>query len=198
MLANILKSIKSINLATRVTLLRIGLIVPILILIQSPSPLTCFFATLFFFFASVSDFIDGYIARKSGQITTLGEFLDPLADKILVCTVLVELSALTWVPTWITNLIIAREFAVTGLRAIAADKNLVISADKYGKWKTVFQTLALGPLLYHYPLWGIPVSTIGMLLLYIALGLTLVSGINYFVSFYRVLMTETDKTENLL
>jgi len=173
------------NLANRITLFRVGIIIPILILLHFPSKVTTFFACVFFMIASVSDFVDGYIARKTGQITTLGKFLDPLADKLLICTVLIEMASLGWVSSWIVNVIVVREIAVTGLRAVAIDYGIVLAADTYGKWKTTFQLLAITPLLLHYPYFGIPVHEIGTLVLYVALFFTVLSGINYFLSFYR-------------
>ena len=135
--------------------------------------------------AAASDFFDGYIARKTGQITTLGKFLDPLADKLLICTVLIEMTALGWVPSWIVNVIVVRELAVTGLRAVAVDHGIVIAADTFGKWKTMFQVFAITPLVLHYPYFGIPMHEIGILLLYVALFFTVLSGVNYFLSFCR-------------
>ena len=173
------------NLANRITLFRICIIVPILVLLHFPSKITTFFACAFFMVASASDFADGYIARKTGQITALGKFLDPLADKLLICTVLIEMVALGWVSSWIVIVIVVREIAVTGLRAVAVEQGTVLAADTYGKWKTMFQLLAITPLLLHYPYFGIPVHEIGTMVLYVALFFTVLSGVNYFVSFYR-------------
>jgi len=97
----------------------------------------------------------------------------------------VEMVGLGWVPAWIVNIIIIRELAVTGLRAVAADKGVIIAADWYGKWKTTFQIIAMVPLLIHYDFMGIPMHLLGTLILYIALVLTIFSGCNYFYQFYR-------------
>ena len=169
--------------ANRITLMRCGAIIPILILY--PNIYTCWIAMFLFVLAAISDFVDGYIARKEKQVTNFGKFLDPLADKLLICAILVEMVGLGWVPAWIVNIIIIRELAVTGLRAVAADKGVVIAADWYGKWKTTFQIIAMIPLLIHYPFFGIPMHTIGTAVLYIALILTIFSGCNYFYLFYR-------------
>ncbi|MBQ8744236.1 MAG: CDP-diacylglycerol--glycerol-3-phosphate 3-phosphatidyltransferase, partial [Mailhella sp.] len=107
------------------------------------------------------------------------------ADKLLICSILVEMVGLGWVPAWIVNIIIIRELAVTGLRAVAADKGVVIAADWYGKWKTTFQITAMIPLLIHYDFLGIPMHLLGTVVLYIALVLTIFSGCNYFYLFYR-------------
>lgn len=187
-----LKTIKDINLATRITLFRVVIILPILLLLNFPNMITCFIAMTLFCIASISDWVDGYIARTQKQVTTLGKFLDPLADKLLICTILIELASLGWVSAWIVNIIITRELAITGLRAIAADSNIVIAADIYGKWKTGFQIAALIPLIMHYPLFGIPFHEIGSGLLYIATLLTILSGANYCLTFFRM----SNKKEN--
>ena len=129
--------------------------------------------------------LDGKIARKYNLITDFGKFLDPLADKLLICSILIEMAGLGWVPAWIVTVIIMRELSITGLRAVAADKGVIIAADRYGKWKTVFQIAAIIPLLIHFPLFGIPVASIGSAILWIALALTIFSGCNYFINFYR-------------
>lgn len=176
---------RTLNLANRITLGRIVAIIPILILLYFPGVITCWVATVLFIVASFSDLLDGYIARRSAQVTNFGKFLDPLADKLLICSVLIEMVGLGWVPAWIAVVIVVRELAVTGLRAVAADEGVVIAADRYGKWKTVLQLVALGPLIVHYPFWGIDPHFIGIFLLYIALLLTVGSGVNYFYSFYK-------------
>jgi len=173
-----------LNWANRITLLRIGAIVPILLLVQFPGRITCWLAAVLFVAASISDFLDGYIARREGQITTFGTFLDPLADKLLICSVLIQMVGLGWIPAWIAIVVLVRELAVTGLRAVAADRQIVIAADRFGKAKTVLQIVALTPLLIHYPFWNIPAHEIGIFVLYIALILTVFSGIHYFHTFY--------------
>jgi CDP-diacylglycerol--glycerol-3-phosphate 3-phosphatidyltransferase len=151
-------------------------------------------ALVAFVIAAISDWFDGYFARKYGMVTPLGKLLDPLADKVLVCSAFVYLSARGSCPVWITVVILAREFLITGLRQIAVEAGQVLAADRLGKWKTGLQltfcitclvwfaTDALGsdnPLLrlLHYlsdpDSWLTPVS------LWLALGLTLVSGCNY-------------------
>ena len=100
-------------------------------------------------------------------------------------SVLIEMVGLGWVPAWIAIVIVIRELAVTGLRAVAADNGMIIAADRYGKLKTVLQIVALVPLLVHFPLYGMPMQQLGIFILYIALLLTVVSGINYFYRFFR-------------
>ncbi len=173
------------NLANKITLARIFIVPFIVFLLYFPSRLTCFIAFVLFAVASASDMLDGFIARREGLVTSFGKFLDPLADKLLISSVLVMLSCLGWVPAWITIVIICRELVVTGLRAVAADEGIVIAADRFGKLKTILQMLACGPLIIHYPLLGIPVHELGEILLYMALVLTVFSGGNYLFGFYR-------------
>jgi CDP-diacylglycerol--glycerol-3-phosphate 3-phosphatidyltransferase len=158
----------------------------IIALLYFPKPLTCFFAMLLFLVAILTDLADGFLARKYNQVTNFGKFLDPLADKILIASVLIMLVELGWVPAWVAIIVIVREILVTGLRAIAADKGHVIAADKYGKLKTIMQSVALVPLIYHYPLFGIDVAWLGSVLLFVAVVLTVFSGWNYLYGFYRV------------
>ena len=180
-----MRGIKELNWANRITLLRIGAILPILLFIHFPGRGTCWLAAVLFILAAFSDFLDGYIARREGIVTNFGKFLDPLADKLLICSVLIEMVGLGWVPAWIAIVIVIRELAVTGLRAVAADNGMIIAADRYGKLKTVLQIVALVPLLVHFPLYGMPMQQLGIFILYIALLLTVVSGINYFYRFFR-------------
>ena len=175
----------SLNWANRITLLRIGAIAPILLLMHFPGRVTCLLATVLFLLAALSDFLDGYIARRGGLVTNFGKFLDPLADKLLICSVIIEMVGLGRVPAWVAVLMVMRELAVTGLRAVAADNGVVIAADRYGKLKTVVQIVALVPLLLHFPVYGVPMRELGIFILYIALLLTIVSGINYFYRFFR-------------
>ncbi len=175
----------TMNLANLITLSRIFFALPIIVLLYFPGPVTCFLAALLFAIASITDYFDGKIARSANLVSTFGKFLDPLADKLLICSVLVMLVACGWVEAWVVILILGRELAVTGLRAMAADEGVVIAADKYGKLKTVLQITALIPLLLHYPILGIPFHELGTFFLYLALILTIFSGANYFCGFYR-------------
>ncbi len=174
-----------LNLATKITLFRILMTPLIIILLYFEGPILCFLAALAFILASLSDWADGYIARRENMVTSLGKFLDPLADKVLICSVLIMLSGLGWIPTWVSIVIVCRELVITGLRAIAMDEGIVLAADNYGKAKTMLQTLALVPLLIHYPVWGMDVQLLGMVLLYIATALAVFSGYNYVHSFYK-------------
>lgn len=147
-----------------------------------------------FVIAAISDWFDGYFARKYGMVTPLGKLLDPLADKVLVCSAFVYLSARGLCPVWITVVILAREFLITGLRQIAVEAGQVLAADRLGKWKTGLQltfcitclvwiaTDALGsdnPLLRLLHYLSNPASWLTPIALWLALALTLISGSNY-------------------
>ena len=174
------------NLANILTLSRILAVPVIIVLLVFPGKTNCLIAMFAFIAASLTDLADGLIARKYNLVTNLGKFLDPIADKILISSVLIMLVEKGWVPAWVAILIIVREIVVTGLRAIAADKGKVIAADKYGKLKTIVQIVALCPIILHHPWWGIDLVPFGMVMLYLALALTLFSGWNYLSNFYKV------------
>lgn len=174
------------NLANKITLFRILLVPLIVVLLYFEGKTTCLVATLCFIIASFTDLIDGIVARRSNLVTSFGKFLDPLADKVLVSSVLIMLVELQWVAAWIAIVIICRDLMITGLRAIAADEGIVIAADKFGKLKTVFQLVAIVPLMVHYPLFGFDPVPLGQFLLYTALILTVFSGVNYLYKFYKI------------
>lgn len=168
----------------------------ILVLLALETKWTCLFSFILFAVASFTDLVDGYLARRGGQVTNFGKLLDPLADKVLVTSVLIMLVDLDWVSAWIAIIIICRDMMVTGLRAMAVDSGIVIAADKYGKLKTLLQLLALGPLILHHSWFGLPLAAIGQFLLYIALALTVFSGVNYFVIFFKAQYSVETSTEN--
>lgn len=173
-----------LNLANKITLLRILMTPLVVILLYFPGPITCVMAVFVFIFASITDWIDGYVARHENMVTSMGKFLDPLADKVLICSVLIMFVQLNWAPAWVVIVIVCRELVVTGLRAIAIDEGIVLAADKFGKIKTVLQILAIVPLTLHYPLFGIEVWPVGEWLLYAAMIVAVISGSNYCYYFY--------------
>ena len=173
------------NLPNCLTLMRIFAAPLVVLLLYYEGPLTCFGAALLFTLASITDLLDGHIARRDNLVTSFGKFLDPLADKVLICSVLIMLTYLNWISAWITILIVCRELLVTGLRAMASDEGIVIVADTFGKWKTTLQVVAIVPLTIHYPVMGINVHTPGEFLLYIALALTVLSGVKYIYTYYN-------------
>lgn len=171
------------NLPNSLTLARIATIPIIVILLYFPSRISCLVTMIVFILASLTDLIDGFLARRLNIVTTVGKFLDPLADKLLIGAILIMLVHLGWVDAWITIVIISRELAVTGLRAIAADRGMIIAADSFGKIKTILQIVALCPLVLHYTWFGIDPRPLGMVCLYAALILTVFSGGKYLYSF---------------
>lgn len=187
------------NIPNRITLSRIFLIPVFILLLSLPLdwgswsigtttlPIVHFVAATIFIIASGTDWLDGYYARKYNLITNLGKFLDPMADKLLVTAAYVLLIELDIAPAWIVILILSREFAITGLRLVAAGEGIVLAASSMGKLKTTFQLLSIIFLLLHdYPFsyLGWP---IGEIMLYVALILTIVSGIDYFIKNWHVM-----------
>ena len=168
-----------ITLATKITLLRILLVPIVVILLYFPCKITCFLAALAFIAAALTDWFDGHIARSRHLVTNMGKFLDPLADKVLICSVLIMLVNLGWAPAWVVLIIVCRELIITGLRAIAIDAGIVMAADRYGKLKTVLQICAIIPLILNYPFFGINLHLIGLIFLYLSMFMALYSCYNY-------------------
>lgn len=170
-----------LNLPTLITLSRIVLI-PFFVLVAPDRP---FLGALIFGAASITDFLDGYLARKTGQITKFGIILDPIADKFLVISALILLVDMARLSAWIAITIIVREFLVTGLRAVALSKDIVIPAELGGKLKTFFQITAILCLIISMDIFGIDLYDVGILSIWIALILSIVSGVQYTVSFWK-------------
>lgn len=168
-----------LNLANKLSLLRILLAPLVVILLYNPGPFVCVMAALLFIFASITDWLDGYIARKYNMVSSMGKFLDPLADKLLICSVLIMFVYLGWAPAWVVIVIVCRELLVTGLRAMAIDEGIVLAADRFGKAKTVLQICAIIPITLHYPLFGYEIWPVGEFLLYISMLVAIYSGVNY-------------------
>lgn len=194
------------NLANRLTLLRILLVPIFLILIAVKQiPYGRSIATAVFILASLTDKLDGYIARSRNQITRFGKFMDPLADKLLVTSALISLVELQVIPGWAAVIIIAREFAISGLRTIAASDGIVIAASWWGKIKTVVQIVALILLLLKVNIGSSLYLTklveeqeflnsafqyLPNIALYLAVIITVVSGVDYFKKNRSVINTE--------
>ena len=170
-----------INGPNKLTLFRIATVPIIVILLLFPTKICTFIAALLFSAAAITDYLDGFYARKRGLVSTLGKVMDPIADKLLVSSAFIMLTSLGWIPAWIVCVIIGRELAVTGLRNIIAEKGEDISASNLGKYKTGFQIAAIIPLMIHYPFWGLNVQVIGTLFLWGALVFTIWSGADYFI-----------------
>jgi len=140
-------------------------------------------AAVVFSLAAITDFLDGYIARKTGQVSDFGKLVDPIADKIIVAAAFIMLVHLGRAPAWIVALIISREFAVSGLRAYAGTRNIIIDARFTGKMKTTLQILAIICLLVNFDLWGFPFKEAGWILLIAAFIATMWSGYEYFADY---------------
>ncbi len=162
----------------------------VILLLFPMNRVTCFLAALVFSAAAITDYFDGFFARKYGQISGFGKAMDPLADKMLMTAVFIMLTSKGLIPGWVVCLIIGRELAVTGLRNILAGKGEDISASIWGKWKTGFQIGASIPLLLHYEYFGIDFHALGILVLWVAVALTLWSAIDYFVKARSVFFDE--------
>jgi CDP-diacylglycerol--glycerol-3-phosphate 3-phosphatidyltransferase len=177
-----------VNLPNSVTAVRILLIPVFMFFLLTPNlqPLGSYVAAAIFSLAALTDTIDGYLARFQKQVTAMGQFLDPIADKLLVSAALVSLVELARISAWVALLIIAREFAVSGLRLAAIAEKEVIVASKWGKIKTISQIIAVIAIILQPPveLWGVSVAS-GLLAL--AVILTVISGVDYFFKSWRVL-----------
>ena len=170
------------NLANKLTMIRIFL-VPIFLIFMAVKgiPYGKELATIVFIIASLTDKLDGYVARSRNQITNFGKFMDPLADKLLVTAALVSLVELQIVPSWVAMIIIAREFAVSGLRTIAASDGKVIAASKWGKLKTVIQIVAIITALINLSYANTILNTLTNTFMAGAVIITIISGVDYFV-----------------
>ncbi len=165
----------------QLTLFRIAAVPVIIVLLLFPNKICTLIAGLLFSAAAITDYLDGFLARKRGLVTTLGKVMDPVADKLLVSSAFIMLTSLGWVPAWMACIIIGRELAVNGLRNIIAEKGGDLSASNLGKYKTGFQIAAIIPLMFHYPFFGLNVQVIGNLFLWGALVFTIWSGADYFI-----------------
>jgi len=170
------------NLANKLTMLRIFLVPIFLLFIAGKGiPYGRELATIIFIVASLTDKLDGYIARSRNQITNFGKFMDPLADKLLVTAALVSLVELQLVHAWVAMIIIAREFSVSGLRTIAASEGIVIAASKWGKLKTVIQIVAIIAALINLSYVNTMLTTFANVSMGAAVIVTIISGVDYFV-----------------
>jgi CDP-diacylglycerol--glycerol-3-phosphate 3-phosphatidyltransferase len=173
------------NLPNTISMMRIGVIPALFALLFSPGPAMSLVITILFIAAALTDLLDGYIARRYQIVTTMGKFLDPIADKLIVNTAMILMIPIDRIPAWIVAVIIIRDFAVDGIRNIASSEGMIIQASPLGKRKTLCQIFAVSALMIHYPFIGADAHMIGMAILYIALILTVTSGIEYFLLFYR-------------
>lgn len=186
------------NIPNKITVSRI-LLIPVFVIVilfdfgwgnmnflGAEMPVNHFVAGLIFIIASCTDWVDGYYARKYNLVTNLGKFLDPLADKLLVAAALIVLVELGMAPSWIIIIILSREFAVTGLRAILAGEGEIVAASQLGKIKTWAQIVAISALILHNTIFALINIRFDMIALYIALIFTVWSGWEYFYLNRRV------------
>lgn len=169
------------NLPNKITVVRIVMIPFFIAALLIEFPYHQPIAAALFIIAALTDSLDGYLARSRNLVTDFGKFMDPLADKLLVCSALICFVQLGSVPAWVVIIIIAREFAVTGLRSLAAADGIIISASKWGKAKTMSQMIAIVLILFNnwpFSLINIPMATI---MIYVATILTIFSGVDYFI-----------------
>lgn len=185
------------NIPNILTLMRIAAIPLLAYFLLSPSRDAGFWAAALFSAASVTDWLDGYLARRMGIVTVFGKFLDPIADKLLVMAALIMILPFGRVPAWMVLVILGREIIITGLRGIASTEGIVIQASDLGKYKTIFQIVAIIGLLLHYdyqpyfsidhPLLTVNMHNVGMFYLWIATVLTAWSGVDYLARFMKVI-----------
>ncbi|MCR5596433.1 MAG: CDP-diacylglycerol--glycerol-3-phosphate 3-phosphatidyltransferase [Lachnospiraceae bacterium] len=172
------------NLPNKLTMLRV-IMIPffIVFLLVDITPYDKWIALAIFIIASLTDLADGKIARKYNLITNFGKFMDPLADKLLVCSAMIALIELGRIPAWIVIVIIAREFIISGFRLVASDNGVVIAASYWGKFKTTFQMIMVILMIADIP----ALSIVTTIVMYIALVLTVVSLIDYLVKNWHVM-----------
>ena len=164
------------NLPNKLTTFRVVLI-PFFIffLMTELIPFSKWIALAIFCIASLTDFFDGYLARKWNMVTNFGKFMDPLADKLLVCSAIIAFTAMDRMPAWIVIIIVAREFIISGFRLIAAEKGVVIAASYWGKFKTTFQMIMIILMIVNLP----ALAMVTQIVMWIALALTIISLITY-------------------
>ena len=168
------------NLPNKLTILRVIMIpffVAALLYDGGANQNMCYVAAALFIIASLTDMLDGKIARKYNLVTNFGKFMDPLADKLLVCSALICMIELRELPAWMVIIIISREFIISGFRLVASDNGVVIAASYWGKFKTTFQMIGVVLLIFNIP----ALSTLTTIIVWIALALTVISLVDYIV-----------------
>lgn len=173
------------NLPIGLTISRIVLVPLLIVFLISSSRVHVLIAAGIFILASITDWLDGMVARRRNQVTTLGTLLDPIADKLLVAAALVSLLQIDKIAAWMVVVIIGRELAVTGLRAVAAGVGVIVPASKMAKWKTVSQYVAITMLILEKGIGSAPFHAASQVVLWMALVLTMASAVDYFYRFFR-------------
>jgi CDP-diacylglycerol--glycerol-3-phosphate 3-phosphatidyltransferase len=164
-----------LNWPNTITLVRIFLVPILLVFLISPHGWYPIIAAMIFVIAAFTDWLDGHLARTTNQITRLGQLLDPIADKLLVTAVLVSLVGRQQIPAWVVAIILCRELAITGLRALAADQHIIIAAETTGKYKMACLIIGSLLLMVNLP----PLYLPGMIVLYAGMILGIISGVDY-------------------
>lgn len=166
------------NLPNKLTIFRV-ILIPffVVLLLFDITAYDKWIALAIFIIASLTDFLDGHIARKYNLVTNFGKFMDPLADKLLVCSAMICLVELARIPAWVVIVIIAREFIISGFRLVASDNGVVIAASYWGKFKTTFQILMICLMIADLP----PLALVTQIVMWVALALTVVSLVDYLV-----------------
>ncbi len=181
-----------LNLANKITIFRMILVPIFMVTLYSNIPNSVTWAAVIFIIAALTDTLDGHIARSRNLITDFGKFMDPLADKILTSAAYISLVDMGKIPAWVVVVIISREFAITGLRTLAASSGITIAASSLGKIKTITQLLALTLLLlnnFPFNYFNIPVDII---MLYLSLFFTVLSGIDYLIKNKKVFFNNSE------
>jgi CDP-diacylglycerol--glycerol-3-phosphate 3-phosphatidyltransferase len=187
-----------VNLPIGLTVTRIVAVPLLIVFLISSSRVHALIAAAIFILASITDWLDGLVARRRNQVTTLGTLLDPIADKLLVAAALVSLLQIDKIAAWIVVVIVGRELAVTGLRAVAAGVGVIVPASRLAKWKTVSQYVAITMLILEKGFGAQSFHMATHAVLWVALGLTVVSAVDYFYRFfrkadYRAIVPEEDR-----
>ena len=179
------------TLPNLLSLFRIGIIPVLVYLLTFNDRVSAVLAALLFLIASITDYFDGYLARRNRSVSDLGKILDPLADKLMVIAALIMLTAMDRpgepsVPAWLVVIIIARESAVTVIRGIALSEGIVMHAEALGKYKFILQAFAVVGLLVHYTYWGVNFFVAGIYFLVLSAIIAVWSGISYHIQFFRL------------
>ncbi len=177
------------TLPNGLTVLRVLAVPFIITMLFSPVRISQIVTAFLFLLVAVTDTLDGYLARRRGMVTTLGKFLDPLADKLLIVASLIGLIPTRDVPAWMVIVIVGREIAVTGLRGIAVSQGLVISSSMSGKYKTIFEVAAIFSLILDGKYLAMDLREIGLVLLGISIVFAVYSGVSYFKNFLKELIS---------
>lgn len=166
------------NLPNKLTIFRV-ILIPffVVLLLFDITAYDKWIALAIFIVASLTDFLDGYIARKYNLVTNFGKFMDPLADKLLVCSAMICLVELARIPAWVVIVIIAREFIISGFRLVASDNGVVIAASYWGKFKTTFQIVMICLMIADLE----PLILITQIVMWVALALTVISLVDYLI-----------------